>query len=127
MSLLLNKYLIAFILKQLETVPRTFQCAVTTQHNYADIRKKLLASANNKSKKAEIDFEINIMCHFSFCKGMQDVSTRFHKLWDDCFSDTAICNMKPIVGFKRLDNLHEYLVKKKPDKVLLKIQHNTTK
>jgi hypothetical protein len=55
------------------------------------------------------------MCHFSFCKGMHDFSTRFHKLWDDCFLDAPICNMKPIVGFKRLGHLQDHLVKKKPD------------
>jgi hypothetical protein len=123
MSLLLNRYPMDFVLKQLERVPRTFRCAVPTRKNYSDIRKIFLNTADDNVKKAEIDFKVNILCHFSFCKGMNDFSTRFHKLWDDCFSDTAICNMKPIVGSKRLDNLHDYLVKKKPDKSLLKITY----
>ena len=110
-----------FILEQLERVPRTFQCALPTKKNYLNIRKLFLDAADNKVKKAEIDFEVNIMCHFSFCKGMHDFSTRFHKLWNNCFSDTAICYMKPIVGSKRLDNLYDYLVKKKPNKSLLRL------
>jgi hypothetical protein len=121
MSLLLNKYPMNFILKQLERVPRTFQCAVPTKKNYLNIRKLFLDAPDNKVKKAEIDFAVNIMCHFSFCKGMHDFSTRFHQLWNNCFSDTAIYKMKPIVGSKRLDNLHDYLVRKKPNKSLLRL------
>ncbi|CAF3386842.1 unnamed protein product [Rotaria socialis] len=53
---------------------------------------------------------------------MKDFSTLFHKLWDDCFADTAITNITPIVGSKRLHNLHDYLVKKKPDRLMLTMQ-----
>jgi hypothetical protein len=53
---------------------------------------------------------------------MKDFSTLFHKLWDDCFSDTAITNITPIVGSKRLHNLHDYLVKKKPDRLMLTVK-----
>jgi hypothetical protein len=48
---------------------------------------------------------------------MHDFSTRFHRLWDDCFSDTAIRNMKSIVDSRRLDNIQEYLVKKNQKKI----------
>jgi hypothetical protein len=120
MSLLLNKYPIRFILKQFERVTQTFQCAVPNRKNYSSIRRVFLHTADNITKKAKIDFEVNILCHFSYCKGMNDFPTRFHKLWNDCFSDTAICNMIPIVGSKKLDNLQDYLVKKKPNKSLLK-------
>ncbi|CAM2702898.1 unnamed protein product [Rotaria socialis] len=54
--------------------------------------------------------------------GMKDFSTLFHKLWDDCFSDTSITNITPIVGSKRLHNLHDYLVKKKPDRLMLTVK-----
>jgi hypothetical protein len=121
MPLLLNKYPMNFILKQFERVPQTFQCAVPNRKNYSSIRRICLDTADNITKKAKIDFEVNILCHFSYCKGMNDFPTRFHKLWNDCFSNTAICNMKPIVGSKRLDKLQDYLVKKKSDKSLLKI------
>ena len=120
-SLLLNKYPMDFILKQLERVPWTFKCAVLRRNNYLNIRKIRLDSTDNNATKAELDFTVNIMCHFSFCKGMHDFSTPFHKLWDDCFSDTLICNMKPIVGARRLDNLQDYLATKKPHKSLLKV------
>ena len=119
MSLLLNKYPVQFILKQFERVFQTFQCIIPTRKNYCNTRQIFLNTINNN--KAGIDFEVNILCHFSYSKGMHDFSTRFHKLWNDCFSDTAIFNMKPIVGSKRLDNLQNYLVKKKPNKSVLKI------
>ena len=119
MALLLNKYPMGFILKQLERVPRTFQCPIPTRKNYSEIRKIFLNVADGDRRKAGIDFEVSILCHFSFCKGMYDFPTRFHKLWDDCFADTPICNMKPIVGSRRLNNLQEYLVNKKPAKSLL--------
>ncbi len=53
---------------------------------------------------------------------MHSLSTDFHRPWNDCSSDTAICNMKPIVGSRRLDNLQDYLVRKKPHGSLLRIQ-----
>ena len=121
MALLLNGYPINFILKQLERVAQTFQCAVPTQKNYSDVRKRLLKTKNHQAKKAEIDFEVDILCHFSFCKGMQEFSNRYHKLWNNCFSDTAISSMNPVVGTKRLDNLQDYLVRKKPSRSSLKI------
>ncbi|CAM4980452.1 unnamed protein product [Rotaria socialis] len=37
-------------------------------------------------------------------------------------NDTAITNITPIVGSKRLHNLHDYLVKKKPDRLMLTVQ-----
>ncbi|CAF4258976.1 unnamed protein product, partial [Rotaria magnacalcarata] len=41
---------------------------------------------------------------------------------------TAITNITPIVGSKRLHNLHDYLVKKKPDNHMLTVkkQYPTT-
>jgi hypothetical protein len=124
MSLLLNKYPINFILKQFERALLTYQCAVPIRKNYSEIRKIFLNAADNNAKKAGIDFEVNILCHFSFSKGMQDFPTRFHQLWKVCFSDTAIWNIKPIVGSKRLHNLQDYLIKKKPHNSYLQ-QHNT--
>ena len=121
MSLLLNKYPVSFILKQLERVPRTLQCAIPSQKNYSEMRKIFLAAADNGERKVRIDFEVNILCHFSFCKRMHDFSTRFHRLGEDCFTDIAICSMKAIVGSRRLNNLQEYLVHKKPNRFLLKI------
>jgi hypothetical protein len=126
MSLLLNKYPINFILKQFERVSRAFQCAVPTRKNYSAIRKIFLNAVGNSTKKAKIDFEVNILCHFSFSKGMQDFPTRFHQLWKDCFSDTTICSMKLIVGSKRLHNLQDYLVKKKPHNSYLQLNKTTT-
>lgn len=127
MSLLLNKYPIDFILKQFERVLQTFQCAIPTENNYSTLRKIFLAKTDENvkkdknAKKAAIDFNTNLIFHFSYCKGMKDFSTRFHKLWDECFAETAISNIKPIVGCRRLNNLQEYLVKKKPDRSVLRI------
>ncbi len=119
MSLLLNGYPFNFILKQLERVSQAFRYTTPKRENYSSIRKVILAAEENR-KQAKINFEVNLICHFSFCKGMHDFPTRFHKLWDECFFDTAISKMEPIVGFKRLNNLQEYLVRKKPSNSLLR-------
>ena len=124
MSLLLNRYPLSFILEQFKRVLQTFEFTVLTRKNYLEIRQIFLENTdenNNNTKKAKIDFEINILCHFSFTKGMHDFSTRFQELWNTCFSDTAISNMKPTTGSKRLQNLQDYLVKKKPNKSIIKI------
>lgn len=120
MSLLLNRYPLNFILKQFERVSQVFHCAVPTQENFLRIRRTFLNNTRNEIIQKKIDFEVNIMCHFSFCKGMSDFATSFHKLWNECFSDTPIGSRKPIVGSRRLDNLLDYLVHKKPNKLFLK-------
>ncbi|CAF2094914.1 unnamed protein product [Rotaria magnacalcarata] len=53
---------------------------------------------------------------------MKDFSTLFHKLWDDCFSDTSIANITSIVGSKRLHSLYDYLIKNKPDHLMLTVK-----
>jgi hypothetical protein len=126
MSLLLNKYPMNFILKQFERVFQTFQCTAATQKNYPEIRKFFLDATNVNTKRAEIDFTVNIFCHFSYTKGMKDFPTRFHQLWDDCFTETAICSMKPILGSKRLYNLQDYLIEKKPHNSVLRLNKPTT-
>ncbi|CAF1563927.1 unnamed protein product [Adineta ricciae] len=121
MALLLNKYPIVFILKQFERVYRTFQCQIPTKGNFSRIREIFLDATYERPKKAGINFEVAILCHFSFDKGMHNFPTQFHQLGNTCFGDTAIGSMKPIVGSKRLHNLQDYLVKKKPDRSLLSI------
>jgi hypothetical protein len=70
-----------FILKQLERAPRTFLMRGTyTKELFSYKKLFLLDAADNNAKKAEIDFEVNILCHFSFCIGMHNFSTGFHKL-----------------------------------------------
>lgn len=120
-ALLLNGYSLNFILQQFRRVCLTFDCAVPTQHNFPTVRKALLATTDGGRKTTRIDFEVNMLCHFSFCKGMHDFRGRFHQLWNTCFSDTAISQMTPIVGFRNLKNLHDQLVNKKPDRSLLKV------
>jgi hypothetical protein len=125
MSLLLNKYPFNFILQQFERVFQTSQCTVPTQKNYPKIRKIFLDATDVNTKKAEIDFAVNIFCHFSYSKGMQGFPTRFHQLWKDYFAETAICSMRPIVGSKRLHNLQDYLIDKKPHSSCLKLNKPT--
>lgn len=120
MSLLLNGYPLDFNLKKLERVSRTFQCTTPKRENYSIITRVILAAEENR-KKTKLDFNLNIPCHLSFCKGIRDFSSRSHKLWDDCFWDTAISRIHPIVGFKKLNDLQESLVKKKRKKSSLKI------
>ncbi|CAF3746048.1 unnamed protein product [Rotaria sp. Silwood1] len=93
---------------------------------HTDILKGLVKFWNRIDNNIEFSESIGQTAEYLDVKlgnrgGMHDFSTRFHKLWADCFADTAICNMIPIVGSKRLDNLQDYLVRKKPDKVALKI------
>ncbi|CAF1426294.1 unnamed protein product [Adineta ricciae] len=52
---------------------------------------------------------------------MENFSTQFNQIWENCFSDTAVCNIRSIVGTKKLHDPQDYLVKKKPDRSLLKI------
>ena len=103
MALLLNRYPVGFILRQLQRVPRTFQCGTPIEENYAYVRKLFLEAVKNNEKKANLVI-------------------RFHQLWNDCFRETAFSRVKSIVGSIRLDNLQAYLVRKKPNRVLRTIK-----
>jgi hypothetical protein len=129
MSLLLNKYPVGFINKQFERVFSTFQFTSPTHRDYLEMRKISLNDTKNNNnniiiKKTTIDFEVNILFHFSYSKGMNTFSTSFHGLWKDCFADTPISIFKPIVSSKKLNNLQDYLVRKKPDTTLLTMNKN---
>jgi hypothetical protein len=121
MALLLNGYPLQFILEQFRRVSQVFQCKQPNLKNYCRVRRSVLDNTRQNLTLAKLDFEANIFFHFSFCKGMKDFSARFHRLWHECFMDTGISGIKPIVGTRNLQNLQEYLVRKKPNNEFLTI------
>ena len=121
MTLLLNGYPFTFILEQFRRVLEVFKCQHPNSKNYYQVRRIIFDAKGQKLTLTKIDFTATIFVHFSFCKGMNNFSARFRRLWKECFTDTGISEMKTIVGTRNLQNLQEYLVRKKPNNKFLRI------
>ena len=124
MALLLNGYPLKVIRTQYEKAFTDMNCAWPNRYNYQAVRQLSLSnffSLDKGKKKRKIDFDADLIFHFSYCKGMETFAARFHQKWDELFNHFALCSISPIVGFRNCDSLQQRLVKKKPPKALISI------
>ena len=129
MALLLNAYPLRFILEQFQRVVESFGTEVPKQGNYSRVKSQFLEATKRNCEMAKPTSGEKVFFHFSFCKGMKHFPSQFYRLWNECFGGTAISGVKPMVGTRNLPNLQQYLVRKKPNKRLLKVnqQENSPK
>ena len=71
-----------------------------------------------------MDFDTQLFFHFSYCDGMEVFNKIFHKLWQDSFTYSALSTIRPTIGHRNCDSLQQKLVKKKPDKHLIKYNYD---
>jgi hypothetical protein len=130
LALLLNGYTLKFINEQYYRAMYDMNCAWPNRHNYHDIRNLFLRyyffkiKKNENKKKKKIDFNTQMIMHFTYCKGMEFFGPIFHKTWNEILGPLAISTIKPMIGFRNNDSLQKKLVKKKPEKTFLKISPN---
>ncbi|CAF1549133.1 unnamed protein product [Adineta ricciae] len=125
-SLLLNGYPLRTIQRQYEIAFNEMKCAWPNIDNYREIRHIFLAhffEKDNKIHEKEINFDIEMIFHFSYCHGMEKFAASFHEKWNEILGQFAITNIKPIVGFRNCESLQQKLVKKKPSKALITVQN----
>lgn len=120
-ALLLNGYPLKVIQKQYEKAFKDMNCTWPDKYNYQAIRQLFLSHffSKEKKKRREINFDTDLIFHFSYCKGMETFAAQFHKKWEELFSLLALSSINPIVGFRNCDSLQQRLVKKKPPKALI--------
>ena len=123
LALLLNEYPLAMIQQQYEKAFSDVKCTWPDRYNFQTIRETFLADffSKEKKKRKEINFDTDLIFHFTHCKGMQAFAACFYQKWEQFFSHFALSNIKPIVGFRNCDSLQQRLVKKKPPKAQISV------
>ena len=123
LALLLNGYPLAMIQQQYEKAFSDMKCTWPDRYNFQMIRETFLSYffSKEKKKRKEINFDTDLIFHFTYCKGMQTFAACFHQKWEEFFSHFALSNIKPIVGFRNCDSLQQRLVKKKPPKAQISV------
>ncbi len=123
LALLLNGYPLKVIQGQYEKAFSDMKCTWPDKYTYQTVRELFLTHFFSKKKKIrrEINFDKDLIFHFSYCKGMETFAVQFHKKWEELFSHLALSSITPIIGFRNCDSLQQRLVKKKPPKTLISL------
>ena len=124
LALLLNRYPLKVIQQQFRKAFVDMDCIWPDRYNYQTVRQRFLSyffSKEEKKKKKEINFDTDLIFHFTYCKGMETFAACFHQKWEEFFSHFALSSVRPIVGFRNCDSLQQRLVKKKPSRTQISI------
>jgi hypothetical protein len=123
-TLLLNKYPPHFIDKHFNrfyetlTGQKDFKLLLSEQHSI--FRDKVLDIGWNKKDKQEINFNKDILLHFTYTPSLARFGARFHSLWQEIFEETPLSDISVIFAHRLTDNLKNILVHKKPSKTVIK-------
>lgn len=125
-TLLLNKYPPHFIDKQVArfykelTGDESPEKLLTEKHK--EYRETVLNLAWNKKDKRKLDFNNDILVHFSYTPSLARFGQHFHQIWQEVFQGTPLDDI-PVRYANRLTNsLQRLLIKKQPniDKIKIK-------
>ena len=124
-TLLLNKYPPKFIDQHFRrffetlTGQRDPKLLLSEQHSqYRD--KVLEIEWNKKQEKPGINFNRDILLHFTYTPNLALFGSRFHQIWHEIFEDTPLSDIPVIFAHRLTDNLKSILVHKKPPKAAIK-------
>ena len=70
----------------------------------------------NRVEKRKINFDKDILVHFSYTPSLARFGARFHQLWQEIFEETPLSDISVIFAHRLTDNLKSILVHKKPSK-----------
>ena len=123
-TLLLNKYPPNFIDKHFKrffkalTGQEDSKLILSEQHNI--FRDKVLDPHWDKKEKQKINFNKDILVHFTYTPSLARFGARFHQIWQEIFEDTPLNDISVIFAHRLTDNLKNILVHKKPSKSAIK-------
>jgi hypothetical protein len=123
-TLLLNKYPPHFIDKHFNrfyetlTGKKDFKLLLSEQHSI--FRDKVSDIGWSKKDKQEINFNKDILLHFTYTPSLVRFRARFHSLWQEIFEETPLSDISVIFAHRLTDNLKNILVHKKPSKTVIK-------
>jgi len=74
----------------------------------------------NKKEKQGINFNQDIIVHFTYTPNLARFGARFHQIWQEIFEDTPLNDIPVIFAHRLTDNLKTILVHKKPSKTAIR-------
>jgi len=119
-TLLLNRYPQNFIDRHFRrffetlTGERDPKLLLSDRHN--EFRDKVLEPGWNKKDNPGINFNKDILLHFTYTPNLACFGSRFHQIWNEIFEETPLSDIPVIFAHRLTDNLKSILVHKKPSK-----------
>jgi hypothetical protein len=128
--LLLNKYPPKFIDKQTGRFFRDTTGTQTTDlllgKDHSKYRESILDPTWNKKEKRKIDFQKDILLHFSYTPSIANFGSRFHQLWEEIFEGTPLDDIPVMYANRLTDSLRHLLVKKRPTREAISLLPTTS-
>jgi hypothetical protein len=119
-TLLLNKYPPNFIDQHFrrffETLTEQRDSKVLLSEQHSTYRDKVLDPQWNKNSKQRLDFNKDILVHFTYTPSLARFGARFHQIWQEIFEETPLSDIPVVFAHRLTDNLKSILVHKKPSK-----------
>ena len=123
-TLLLNKYPPNFIDRHFqrffETLTGQKEPKLLLSERHSEFREIVLQPDWNKKEKVKINFDKDILLHFTYTSSLAQFGSRFHQLWQEIFEETPLSDISVIFAHRLTDNLKRILVHKKPSKEAIK-------
>lgn len=123
-TLLLNKYPPNFIDKHFqrffETLTDQKDTKLLLSERHSEFRNKVLDTHWNKKQKNSINFNKDILLHFTYTPSLARFGSKFHQIWQEIFEETPLSDISVIFAHRLTDNLKNILVHKKPSKTVIK-------
>ena len=123
-TLLLNKYPPNFIethfKRFFETLSGQKDSKLLLSEKHNDFRNQVLEPQWNKKDKNQINFNKDILLHFTYTPSLARFGARFHQIWQEIFEETPLSDISVIFAHRLTDNLKNILVHKKPSKQVIK-------
>jgi hypothetical protein len=124
-TLLLNKYPPKFIDKQLQRFFETLTGQKTPEillgEDHSKFRERVLDLHWNKKPQRKIDFEKDILCHFTYSPSLAGFGSHFHQIWQEIFEGTPLDDIPVIYANRLTDSLRHLLVKKRPSRQAIQL------
>lgn len=123
-TLLLNRYPPNFIDRHFsrffETLTGDKDKKLLLSDKHSEYRETVLDIQWNKKEKQKINFNKDILLHFSYTPSLARFGAKFHSLWKEIFEETPLSDISIIFAHRLTDNLKKILVHKKPSKAAIR-------
>lgn len=123
-TLLLNKYPSHFIDRHFQ---RFFEALTGQKHSklllsekHSEFREQVLDIGWNRKEKQKINFDKDILLHFTYTPSLARFGSKFHQIWQEIFEETPLSDISVIFAHRLTDNLKNILVHKKPSKSVIR-------
>ena len=123
-TLLLNKYPPKFIDNHFKrffetlTGERESKLLLSDKHN--EYRDRVLDVQWNRKEKQKINFDKDVLLHFTYTPSLARFGSKFHQVWQEIFEETPLSDIPVIFAYRLADNIKSIVVHKKPSKHLIK-------